>query len=246
MGNIDTDFGNGIDISHWWGISIPFWETVSFFPTGSTWWGIPIPILETVSFLPTSGELKYRFSKGYQYSPLVGKKDTDLGNGILFPHSSECPPILGNDPTTPYPLWANSIPFFGTVFNLPTSGQIRYRSEKRYWICPRAYHSLPSVGKFDIVFSNGIQFAHWWANSIPFWKTVLNLPTSLPRLTLGGQIRYRFWERYSICPLVGKLKPVSENGTQFAHCHGLLYLIRISPPWIPLVGKFLPVFRNGQ
>ena len=33
VGNVDTDFGNGIDISHWWGILIPFWETVSFFPT---------------------------------------------------------------------------------------------------------------------------------------------------------------------------------------------------------------------
>ena len=33
----------------------------------------------------------------------------------------------------------------------------------------------------------------------------------------GGQIRYRFPERYRICPLVGNLSTVPQNGIEFAH-----------------------------
>ena len=44
--------------------------------------------------------------------------------------------ILGfRDPTSPW-WWANWVPFSETGFNLPTSGQIEYRSQKRYRICP--------------------------------------------------------------------------------------------------------------
>ena len=45
-----------------------------------------------------SGEKGYRFPNRYLFSPPVGNIDTLLRNGILFPHTSECPPILGNDP----------------------------------------------------------------------------------------------------------------------------------------------------
>ena len=52
-----------------------------------------------------------------------------------------------------------------------------------------------------------------WGNSVPFFKTIHNFPTS-------GEIEDRLEKRYRISPLVGKLRTVLKNGTEFPHQWG--------------------------
>ena len=88
---------------------------------------------------------------------------------------------------------------------------------KRSQNCLPAYPTLPLVGKSQAVLWNWPKFAHHWANWGPCWKTILNLPTSSPIITLGGIIVDCFVKRFRICPPVGKLWTNLENGPQFSH-----------------------------
>ena len=106
----------------------------------------------------------------------------------------------------------------GTQFAHKKINQFSYKNgtqyaqpSQRYSICPQKQYSI---------------CPQKWYSICPTVRLRLNLPNlthltqpypSLSNFTLGGQIRYRFGERYSICPLVGKFDTVLKNGIQFAH-----------------------------
>ena len=124
VGNFDTVSGNGIFFPHQWGISIPFPNSVSKFPTSGEkgyrfpkWYRYSPPN-------PVGGEKRYRFSIRYRYSPPVGKKDTVSQNGIKIPHQG---PLVGKKDTNSQNgieishSWGKSIPFPKTVSKLHTN-----------------------------------------------------------------------------------------------------------------------------
>ena len=141
------------------------------FPTGWAWWGISTPTLETVSFSPTSGQYRYRFWKRYQYFPLVGNIDTLLRNGTLFPHSSECPPILGNDPI---------------LVNNPCHWT-QQRTNIKFWL-EKGFFKNEILYFFPFFFKKSIRLPSAWWNAKDLFCFISKLNTSWAVEPLIGRL----------------------------------------------------------
>ena len=83
-------------------------------------------------------------------------------------------------------------------------------------MCAFSRTSLETVSNFPSKIFNGLECAHWWADSRPFLKTVSSFPIKMSLETVSS-FPTKIIDGLESAHLVGKFETVFRNGLEFAH-----------------------------